>query len=453
MKSINPATGELIEEYDPMNEDDLNGIVRKSTEAQNKWRKVSFQKKCSILEKVAETLHKKNEELAQLMAREMGKPLPQGEAEIEKCAWVCNYYAENAEDFLQDQIITSDATKSYVTFQPLGTILGIMPWNFPFWQVFRFAVPVLAAGNAGILKHSSNVSGCALAIEEILHESGIPEDVFRTVLADSSKAESLIGHDGIAAVTLTGSSWAGMAVAKKAGSVLKKSLLELGGSDPYIILSDAEVEKAAKTCVNSRLINSGQSCIAAKRFIVVEDNYDEFLEIITEQMKRRQIGDPFEASTDVGPMAREDLRDELHEQVRKSVNAGAECVLGGEIPGRQGAFYPPTILTNVNEDMPAYHEELFGPVATVLNVKNEKEAIRIANDTEFGLGAAIFSRDVMHAEKVAATEIQAGCCFINEYVKSDPRLPFGGIKNSGYGRELSHFGIKEFVNIKTIYRA
>lgn len=453
MKSINPSTGDLIKEYETMTEEELDEIVHQSTVAQKKWRKVSLQKKSSVLEKVGEALESRKEELARLVAKEMGKPLPQGLAEIEKCAWVCNYYAEHAGQFLEDQIIATDATKSYVTFQPLGTILAIMPWNFPFWQVFRFAIPSLIAGNAGILKHSSNVSGCALAIEEVLHEGGVPEDVFRTILADSSQAEALIEHDGIAAVTLTGSSWAGKAVAKKAGSVLKKSVLELGGSDPYIILHDAHVEESAKTCVNSRLINSGQSCIAAKRFIVVEENYETFLDIITREMKNRKVGDPFDAETEVGPLARKDLRDDLHGQVKRSIEAGAECVLGGEIPDGEGAFYPPTILVNVTEDMPAYHEELFGPVAAVIKVRDEKEAIRVANDTEFGLGAAIFSKDFKHAEKLAVHEIQAGSCFINEYVKSDPRLPFGGVKNSGFGRELSHFGIEEFVNIKTIYRA
>ncbi|HEX6981765.1 MAG TPA: NAD-dependent succinate-semialdehyde dehydrogenase [Balneolaceae bacterium] len=453
MKSVNPATAELIEEYELMSDGDLDKIIQNAVKAQDEWRKTGFQERASLLKSVAKNLEAKKGEYAELMAREMGKPLPQGESEIEKCAWVCKYYANNTKDFLKDQIITSDANKSYVTFNPLGTILAIMPWNFPFWQLFRFAAPALMAGNAAVLKHSANVSGCALAIEEVIHDAGIPEPVFRSVIADNDKAQMMIKHPGIAAVTLTGSVRAGKAVASAAGSELKKTVLELGGSDPYIILADADLEKAAETCVNSRLINSGQSCIAAKRFIAVEDIYDSFLELIIEKMHEKKIGDPFDESTDVGPMATKKLRDDLHKQVQKSIDAGAKCVLGGQIQDQKSAFYPPTILTGVSEGMPAYNEELFGPVASVIKVKNEQEAIYVANDTDFGLGAAIFSKDVNHAEKIAATELKAGCCFINHLVKSDPRLPFGGVKQSGYGRELSQYGIKEFVNIKTMYRA
>lgn len=453
MKSVNPATEELIAEYEKMEEATVDSIVQNAEEAQDQWRRKSFEERASYLKKIAEILENNSGKYAELMAREMGKPLAQGKSESEKCAWVCRYYAEHAEDFLEDELIASDAEKSYITYNPLGTVLAIMPWNFPFWQLFRFGAPALMAGNAVILKHAPNVTGCALAIEEIIHKAGVPKQLFRTIVADVDQTQNLIGNPGIVAVTLTGSTRAGKAVASKAGSELKKTVLELGGSDPYIILGDADIEDAAQTCVTSRLINSGQSCIAAKRFIVVEEKYEQFLDIVKQEMTNKKIGNPFEGDTDIGPMARKGLRDKLHDQVQKSVKAGAECILGGEIPDRKGAFYPPTILTNITRGMPAYEEELFGPVASVIKVKDEQEAIQVANDTNYGLGAAIFSADVDHAEEIAAKELQAGCCFINEFVKSDPRLPFGGIRQSGFGRELSHVGIKEFVNIKTVYRA
>lgn len=451
MESINPVTGKQIKEYELMDDAVIGGIVNKASKAQKEWEATTFSYRAEILNNVADILNKRKHELAELMAREMGKPLPQGVSEAEKCAWVCEYYAEHAGDFLEDQVIETDASKSFVTFNPLGTVLAIMPWNFPFWQLFRFAAPALMAGNAAILKHASNVTGCALEIESILHKAGVPERLFRTVLADNDQAQAIIRHSEVQAVTLTGSVRAGKAVAKQAGSVLKKTVLELGGSDPYVILKDADLEKSAETCVASRLINNGQSCIAAKRFIVVEDVYDEFLERVVDLMKKKTLGDPFDDSTDIGPMARHDLRDELHEQVQKSVEKGAECVLGGTIPDTNGAFYPATVLTNVKKGMPAYEEELFGPVASVLKAKDADEAIKIANDTDFGLGAAVFSEDADKAQKIASRSLQAGCCFVNAFVKSDPRLPFGGIKQSGYGRELSHFGIREFVNIKTVY--
>ncbi|MCW9705990.1 NAD-dependent succinate-semialdehyde dehydrogenase [Fodinibius salsisoli] len=452
-ESVNPATGEVIASYDEMSEEELHTIAQNAREAQQKWKKRPFDERASLLQAVADRLEEHKDEYAELMAKEMGKPLLQGISESEKCAWVCRYYADNGEEFLDDELIESDARKSYITYNPLGTVLAIMPWNFPFWQLFRFAAPALMAGNAAILKHASNVTGCALAIEELLHEAGIPENLFRTVIAGSEQAQKLIKHKDIAAVTLTGSTRAGKAVAGTAGSELKKSVLELGGSDPYIILADADIEKAAETCVTSRLINSGQSCIAAKRFIVVEDNFRPFLEAVISKMEEKKAGDPFEESTDIGPMARESLRNELHQQVQKSIDAGANCVLGGAIPDQEGAYYPATILTNVGEGMPAYHEELFGPVASVITVENERDAITVANSTNYGLGAAIFSEDVTHAERIAAQELEAGCCFVNDFVKSDPRLPFGGIKESGFGRELSHVGIREFVNVKTVYCA
>ena len=385
------------------------------------------------------------------MTLEMGKPIAQSRAEVEKCAWVCEYYAENAEKFLSDELITTDASKSFVTFQPLGVVLAVMPWNFPFWQVFRFAAPSLMAGNSGILKHASNVSGCALAIEEVFREAGFPKNLFKTILVPSSEMESVIKNEKIKAVTLTGSVPAGKSVAKTAGSVLKKTVMELGGSDPYVILEDADLEMAAETCVNARLINGGQSCIAAKRFIVVEKIYNEFEKLFVEKMKSKKMGDPFDESNDLGPQASVSLRDDLHKQVEKSIKLGAELLLGGKIPEIKGAYYPPTVLSNVKKGMPAYDEELFGPVAAIIKSKDETEAIKIANDTIFGLGAAVFTSDMKRGEKIAKEKLQAGCCFVNAFVKSDPRLPFGGIKESGYGRELSAFGIKEFVNIKTIY--
>ncbi|WP_138430415.1 NAD-dependent succinate-semialdehyde dehydrogenase [Fodinibius saliphilus] len=451
MKSINPATDEVEATYEQMDDQTLDHIINDAVQAQEEWQKRSFDERSQILIKAAKILKSRKNEFAELMAREMGKPLPQGVSESEKCAWVCNYYAENAEGFLEDEYIESDAEKSYVTFNPLGTVLAIMPWNFPFWQLFRFASPALMAGNAAILKHAPNVTGCALAIEDVLHEAGIPRALFRTVVVDVEQTQQLIKHTGIAAVTLTGSTRAGRAVASTAGEELKKTVLELGGSDPYLILKDADLEQAAETCVTSRLINSGQSCIAAKRLIVVEENYDSFLQKVVDQMSRMKFGDPFEDETDIGPMARKDLREKLHQQVRESIKRGANCVLGGEIPDCKGAFYPPTVLTNVAKGMPAYEEELFGPVVAVIKVADENEAISVANDTEYGLGAAVFSANIVRAEQLAAKKLKAGCCFVNDFVKSDPRLPFGGIKKSGLGRELSHFGIMEFVNKKTIY--
>ena len=381
----------------------------------------------------------------------MGKPVSQGIAEIEKCASVCEYYAANAATFLGDQLIETDASKSFVSFQSIGVVLAIMPWNFPFWQVFRFLAPALAAGNCGVLKHASNVPGCALAIEDVVHQAGFPEDVFQTLLVSSTMVEKIIENPLIQAVTITGSTNAGKQVAQKAGSLIKKTVLELGGSDAYVILEDADLEKAAELCVNSRVINSGQSCIAAKRFIVVKSVQKEFTRLFLSKMKAKKMGDPLNAATDIGPQARTDLRNELHAQVKQSIKKGAKCILGGEIPKGKSAFYPPTILTKVKPGMPAYDEELFGPVAAIIAAKDEADAIHIANYSNFGLGAAVFTKDKEEGEKIAATQLQAGSCFVNAMVKSDPRLPFGGIKQSGYGRELGLFGIHEFVNIKTVF--
>jgi succinate-semialdehyde dehydrogenase/glutarate-semialdehyde dehydrogenase len=404
-----------------------------------------------LLNQLAEVLQNRKNELAILLTQEMGKPVKQGFNEIEKCATVCIYYAENAATFLRNQLIKTEAQKSFVTFQPVGVVLAIMPWNFPFWQVFRFLAPALAAGNCGVLKHASNVPGCALVIEEMVKQAGFPEHVFQTLLAGSDEVDAMIENPLIKAVTLTGSTQAGIKVAQKAGSVLKKTVLELGGSDAYIILEDADLELAATTCTDSRLINSGQSCIAAKRFIVVEPIAEQFTKLMLEKMKAKIMGDPLIDETDVGPLARVDLRDELHNQVQISIEAGAQCILGGKVPQGDNSFYPPTILTHVTKGMPAHDEELFGPVASIIIAKDEADAIRIANDSIFGLGGAVFTNDEERGEGIAATQLEAGSCFVNSMVKSDPRLPFGGIKQSGYGRELGMFGIHEFVNIKTVF--
>lgn len=451
LKSINPATGKLLKSYEEYSGGEVKKIIEKSNETFLNWRNTGFKERAELMKKAAQILRENKEEYSVLMADEMGKPVKEGRKESEKCAWVCEYYAENAENFLRLESIETDASKSYITFKPLGVILAIMPWNFPFWQVFRFAAPAIMAGNAGILKHSSNVQGCALAIEDIFRKAGFPVNIFKTLVVSSKQVDSIIGNDLIKAVTLTGSTPAGSSVAKKSGELIKKTVLELGGSDPYVILEDADLESAAVTCVTSRLINSGQSCIAAKRFIVVDSIRAKFEELFVEGMKSKKMGNPHDEDTDVGPQARNDLRDELHQQVTGSVKKGAKCLLGGEIPEREGAFYPPTVLTDVKKGMPAFDEELFGPVAAIVPVSDEKEAIDYANDSVFGLGAAVFTKDLKKGEKIAADDINAGCCFVNSLVKSDPRLPFGGVKTSGYGRELSYYGIKEFVNIKTVF--
>ena len=451
IESINPATGELIRTYSEMRPQQISEIVDSSHRTFLEWKQTSFSHRAPLMKKAGEILKSKKNEFAEMMTLEMGKTLAQGAAEAEKCAWVCDYYAENAEKFLSPEVVQTDASKSFVTFQPLGVVLAIMPWNFPFWQVFRFAAPALMAGNAGLLKHASNVSGCALKIEQIFRDAGFPTDLFRSLLVSGSKVAAVIEHPHVKAVTLTGSTPAGKSVAEKSGSLLKKTVLELGGSDPYIILEDANLESTVDTCVTSRLINAGQSCIAAKRFIVVESVRQKFEEMFVQKMKTKRMGDPREPNVDLGPQAKEDLRNDLHKQVQQSINMGARVLLGAQLPDGKGAFYPPTVLTDVKKGMPAHDEELFGPVAAIISAKDEEDAIRIANDSSFGLGAAVFTQDLARGERIAAEKIEAGCCFVNAFVKSDPRLPFGGIKESGYGRELSHFGIREFVNIKTVY--
>ncbi|MFA4947034.1 MAG: NAD-dependent succinate-semialdehyde dehydrogenase [Candidatus Krumholzibacteriia bacterium] len=453
MKSINPATLEVIGTYDELSPETAARAVGESGAAFERWRETSFAERGVLMTKAAAILRSRSEEFARLMALEMGKPVRQGRAEIEKCAWVCEYYAERAASFLEPETIATEARKSFVTYQPLGVVLAVMPWNFPFWQVLRFAAPALMAGNAGVLKHASNVCGCALAIEDVFSAAGFPRGVFRTLLVGSGAVERIISHPAVRAVTLTGSAAAGRAVARAAGEQLKKTVLELGGSDPYVVLDDADVGRAAAICAESRLVNAGQSCIAAKRFIVVESRAREFTELFVEAMRRRKVGDPLDEATEVGPLARLDVRDDLHRQVMESVEKGAKCILGGRPQTGAGAFYPPTVLVDVAKGMSACDDELFGPVAAVITARDEDEAIRAANDTSFGLGAALFTRDLERGERIAACRIDAGSCFVNAFVKSDPRLPFGGVKESGYGRELSYFGIREFVNVKTVYVA
>jgi succinate-semialdehyde dehydrogenase/glutarate-semialdehyde dehydrogenase len=453
MVALNPADGSLIRTYEETPDIEVEAHVALAHLAHLDWKKTPFSHRSELMHRVARILRERSREFGELMTLEMGKPIAGAVAEAEKCAWVCEYYANGAEAFLADQEVETDAGRSFVTFQPIGVVLAVMPWNFPFWQVFRFAAPNLMAGNAGLLKHASNVPGCALAIQEIFEEAGFPGGLFRSLLVPGNRLNGVIENPLVRAMTLTGSTPAGRAVAAKAGELLKKTVLELGGSDPYVILEDADLDAAASTCALARLINSGQSCIAAKRFIVVEAVREAFEEKFLAAMKAAKMGDPMEEDTLVGPLARVDLRDELHNQVIESIGAGARCILGGKVPAGYGAYYPPTILTDVVPGMPAYDEELFGPVASVIPVKDEAEALRVANDTVFGLGAAVFTQDIERGTRIAVEELEAGACFVNAFVRSDPRLPFGGVKESGYGRELSPFGIKEFVNIKTVWVA
>ena len=453
IESVNPATGERIESYDEMTTDQVEEALGRVDEAAGAWRETTFEERAPLMRAAASVLRDRKDEFARLMADEMGKPLAQGRSEAEKCAWVCDHYADHAAEMLADEPVDlgDDARKGFVSYRPLGVVLAVMPWNFPFWQVFRFAAPTLMAGNGGVLKHASNVTGCALAIEEVFRQAGFPEHLFRTLVLGSKRVKGVIEHDVIRAVTLTGSTPAGQAVASQAGAVLKKTVLELGGSDPYVVLADADLESTVEACVTSRLINSGQSCIAAKRFVVVDAVREEFERRFVEGMRAKRLGDPLDDDTDVGPQARADLRDDLHRQVQESVDAGARCLLGGRLPETGGAFYPATVLTDVAPGMPAYDEELFGPVAAIIPVADEEQAIAVANDSDFGLGAAVFSRDADRAEALARDRLEAGCCFVNGFVRSDPRVPFGGVKESGYGRELGSFGIREFVNVKTVW--
>jgi succinate-semialdehyde dehydrogenase/glutarate-semialdehyde dehydrogenase len=449
--AINPATGEVLSTHDELTAPELRKAIADSHKAFLSWQRVPMLERAAKMRVAARILREGAAKFATLMAREMGKPVKQGRSEVEKCAWVCEYYADNAADFLADEPADTDASKSYVAYRPLGLVFAVMPWNYPFWQVFRFAAPALMGGNGGLLKHAPNVPGCALAIEGVFREAGFPEGLFRTLLISVPQAKVVIRHKHVAAVTLTGSTAAGKAVAKEAGARLKKCVLELGGSDPYLILDDADLGEAVEACATSRMLNSGQSCIAAKRFLVVPSVREEFERRLVERMRAARSGDPMREETDLGPQARADLRDALHSQVERSVAAGARLLLGGKVPSGPGFFYPPTVLTDVAKGMPAYSEELFGPVATIIPVQNRAAAIKVANDTVFGLGAAVFSRDVERAERIAADQLNAGACFVNAFVRSDPRLPFGGIKESGYGRELARHGLLEFQNAKAVY--
>jgi succinate-semialdehyde dehydrogenase/glutarate-semialdehyde dehydrogenase len=451
--SVNPTTGETIRTWEPLTADELGAAVQGADDAAQAWRRTPIPDRARPMRRAAVLLREQAERHARLMADEMGKPRAEGRAEAEKCAWVCTYYADHAEAFLADEPAPTDARESFVAFQPLGVVLAVMPWNFPYWQVFRFAAPALMAGNAALLKHASNVFGCAEAIEGVFREAGLPEGLFRSLTVGSDAVAGILEDPRVKAVTLTGSTPAGCAVGAKAGEMLKKSVLELGGSDPYVVLEDADLDATAATCATSRLINSGQSCIAAKRFVVVDPVREAFERRFVDRMNAARMGDPHEEGVTVGPQARADLRDDLHRQVETSVARGARVLLGGEVPAGPGAFYPPTVLTDVAPGMPAYEEELFGPVAAIIPVADEAEAIRVANDSVFGLGAAVFTRDLARGRRIARDELEAGCCFVNAFVRSDPRLPFGGIKASGYGRELARYGMREFVNVKSVYLA
>jgi succinate-semialdehyde dehydrogenase/glutarate-semialdehyde dehydrogenase len=448
--AINPASGGEIARYELAGREEIAAVVEQAGRAFAAWRDTDFAQRAGLMASVADVLEANSDRWARLMTDEVGKPITESRAEIAKCAWVCRYYAAEAEDMLADRHIDAGQAKSYMRHQPLGAILAVMPWNFPFWQVFRFAAPALMAGNVGLLKHSSNVPGCALAIADAFATAGFPEGVFQTLLINSTDVDAVLAHPVVAAATLTGSDVAGAEVAAKAGSHLKKVVLELGGSDPYLILEDADVVAAARICAASRVINSGQSCIAAKRFIVLGAVYDEWLDAFVAEMAALTMGDPTTEDTQVGPLARADLRDELHRQVTASIASGARLVLGGAVPDGPGVYYPPTVLVDVGPGMAAYEEELFGPVAAVIRVNNEEEAIAVANDSRFGLGAAVFTSDPERGERICAERIEAGTCVVNTLVASDPRLPFGGIKASGFGRELSDLGIREFVNAKTV---
>ena len=449
MESINPATEEVLETFEELTDRQLEMAVNASQEAFEPWAGASFTERSKVLKATAERLRTEVAALAGLITREMGKPIGEARGEIHKCAWVCEYYADHGEGFLASEAVTTDASRSYVRYAPLGTILAVMPWNFPFWQVFRAAAPTLMAGNTVLLKHASNVPACAARIERILADAGLPIGAFQNLPIGSSRIEGIIQDPRIRAVTLTGSEAAGRKVAAQAGDAIKKTVLELGGSDPFIVLADADLDAAARTAATARTINSGQSCIAAKRFIVEESVADDFLERLRMQLEQLSLGDPTQEATQIGPQARADLRDELHRQVQASVRAGAKLLLGGEPESGRGYFYPVTLLDRVVEGMPVADEETFGPVAPIMRVADADTAVAVANRSRYGLGAAVWSADTERAEAVAQ-RLDVGAVFINQMVKSDPRLPFGGVKVSGYGRELGHHGIREFTNIQTV---
>jgi len=449
-QSINPANGELLASFDTWDDVTLWREVEAVGDANALWSATPLSERCDLMQRAAHQLRQDKAALAAMITREMGKLISEAEAEVEKCALGCEFYANHGIQFLQDEVIATDAGKSFACYQPIGTVLAVMPWNFPLWQVFRFAAPALVAGNTGVLKHASNVPQCALAIEEVFKKAGFPANVFRTLMISARQVQSVIEHPVIKAVTLTGSEPAGRQVASHAGANLKKSVLELGGSDPFVVLDDADLEHAVKNAVISRFMNAGQSCIAAKRFIVVNSIADEFLQQFKTATEALKTGDPMDAATTLAPLARSDLRDELHQQVTDSIAAGARMVTGCEPVAGPGAFYQPSILADIKPGMRAYEEEFFGPVALVIVAEDESDALRIANDSRFGLGGSVWTRDSQRGEAFAR-KVQSGSVFVNGFVKSDPRLPFGGIKASGYGRELSHHGMHEFVNVKTVW--
>lgn len=448
--TINPANGELLREYPFLAAADVEAAVEKAAGAQREWASVPVEDRARLVGGAAEILRARERPLAEIATQEMGKPIGEAVAEVRKCMLALEYYGERGPAFLQDRPAETGAPGSCVTFQPLGLILAIMPWNFPYWQVVRAAAPALVAGNGVLLKHAPNVPYCAIQIEEVFRAAGLPDGLFANLFVDVGAAGALIRDPRVQGVTLTGSTKAGRAVAAVAGSEAKTCVLELGGSDPYVVLEDADLERAADACVAGRLVNAGQSCVAAKRFIVHETVADAFTDAVVRRMASVRVGEPMAATTDVGPLARQDLRDLLADQVARSVQAGARALLGGEAPDVPGWYYAPTVLADVGPGMPAYDEEMFGPVACVVRAGSEDEALRVANDTPYGLGAAVFTRDLARGERIARTGIEAGMCFVNDFVKSDPRLPFGGVKASGIGRELSEFGVYEFVNVKTV---
>jgi succinate-semialdehyde dehydrogenase/glutarate-semialdehyde dehydrogenase len=450
MKAINPATGQLIRDYGEHTDADIARCIAAAASAFESWSRTSFADRAALVRRAADVLRQQQSDFANLMTSEMGKTLASAAAEVDKCVWGCQFYADHAERFLARQIVPTDAGKSYVRYDPLGPILAVMPWNFPFWQVFRFAAPALMAGNVVILKHAANVPGCALAIEQVFHKAGFPDGSMATLLISSSRVAPLVENPAIRAVTLTGSDLAGQSVAAAAGKQLKKTVLELGGSDPFIVLADADPTAVARQAAKARTINSGQSCIAAKRFIVEAAIADPFEQALAAEMKRLKVGDPLDRSTDVGPLAREDLLETLHDQVERSIQAGARLLTGGKRLPQTGYYYPPTVLAGVEPGMAAFDEETFGPVAAVTIANNADHAVELANRSPFGLSSSIWTADPNRGEALAA-RIDSGAVFVNEISKSDPRLPFGGVKRSGYGRELAEFGIREFVNIKTVW--
>ena len=449
MESRNPATGELLKAFERLDDDGLEQALDRAAAAFAHHRTTSFQDRASRMRAAADILEHEKAQLGRLMTLEMGKPIAAGIAEVEKCAWVCRYYAEHAREFLADEPVDTGARPSFIRYQPLGAVLAVMPWNFPFWQVFRFAAPALMAGNVGLLKHASNVPQCALAIEDVLHRAGFDAHEFQALLVGSDVVERIIRDDRVRAVTLTGSEAAGAAVARVAGDALKKTVLELGGSDPFVVLASADVAEAARVAVTARTINNGQSCIAAKRFIVEDSVYDEFRAAFVAGMRALRIGDPLDEQTQLGPLATESIRDELHEQVQDSIAAGAALLTGGNCVDGPGWFYEPTVLEDVPPSSRAYSEELFGPVATLFRARDVEDALRIANDSAYGLGSAVWTRDGEERRRFI-DGVESGLVFVNGMVASDPRLPFGGVKRSGYGRELGRHGILEFTNIKSV---